>query len=204
MTVTSGSFWVGFENLINCASIGEEGVGCDALLNFPLQNWCRISGVWQTYSPYTDIMLRANLTGAIPPVVDLVIYLIATDPPMVSAVLDWSTVAGAAEYKIYKSTTSPTSGYALVDSTTLTQWTDPSAVVGTVHSFYYVTVDNVTNSPPVAAVPGTPAIGPVARDQGASSFNSTYQRIFARPEKANASTVDLQTQTRQESNSRSK
>ena len=200
--VNSGSIWIGFENLINCASLGEEGVGLDAALNFAAQNWCRISGVWQQYAPFAgDNMIRANISGGVPPVVDLVIWLVDTDE-RVSAVLDWSTVAGAAEYKIYKSTTSPTSGFALVDSTTLTQWTDASAVVGTVLSFYYVTADNVLDSPVTAASRITPAVGPVARDQGVSSISRYQQRQLAHPEKANASTLDLQTQ--QKSNSRSK
>ena len=150
-------------------------------------------------------MIRANLTGTVFPVMDLVIWLIPTDTDMVSAILDWSAVAGAAEYKIYKSTTSPTSGYTLIDSTTVTQWTDANAAVNHVNSYYYVTVDHVLDSPVTGARRVDPAIGPVAGDHVSSSLISGYrQRKFTHPEINRVTNEDFQIQPRQETDTRSK
>jgi parallel beta-helix repeat protein len=171
--VNSGSFWVGFENLWNCASMGQEGIGLDAATNFTNQNWCRISGTWQVYNPYAgDLMIRANILGAIPAVDDLVIGLVDVDLAT-HATLTWSAVPGAVEYKIYKSTTDPNTGFTLIDSTANLTYTDNNAVPGVVKSFYYVTASDVALDAGVASRPSTTAVGPVR--QMSPALETRYQ-----------------------------
>ena len=57
-------------------------------------------------------------------------------------ILQWSPVAGAVQYHIYKSTTNWQSGYVLFNSVTDTAYTDNNAITGHTKSFYYVTTDN--------------------------------------------------------------
>jgi uncharacterized delta-60 repeat protein len=59
------------------------------------------------------------------------------------AILQWSPVLGISQYHIYKSVTSPYSGFVAIGSTSDTCYTDSSAVVGNNGSFYYITSDNV-------------------------------------------------------------
>jgi hypothetical protein len=57
IVVEDGSFWVGMTNIgyeeYHCASPGQEGIGLDAALNYPNNQWVRLDGVWQL-QPYYD------------------------------------------------------------------------------------------------------------------------------------------------------
>lgn len=76
--------------------------------------------------------------GSLEPVEDLVI----TMPSMQDASLHWSPVSGAVQYHVYKSTTSPDSGFTLVSSTPDTFYVDTSAITNDTRSFYYIIVDD--------------------------------------------------------------
>jgi hypothetical protein len=141
-------------------------------------------------------MIRANLTGTVYPVGDLVIWLIPTDNDMVSVILHWGAVTGAQEYKIYKSTTSPISGYALLDSTTNTQWIDSDAVIDYGISFYYVTVDNTLESQVIGSRGDDVSIGSAARGQVSTSVNDwNRNRGSLRPEISRVTAEDSRVQS---------
>jgi hypothetical protein len=191
--ITDGSFWVGFHEPNSCASVGNEGICEDAAYTYPAQNWYRIAGVWSLdASRYGDIMLHANVVaGAVAAVNDLVIEVYEVIDEANTVRLSWSSVTGAAEYKIYKSY-DPTSGYTLVDSTMSTTWIEPDALVGTEQSFYYVTADNVHRGADTggAAVLSAPVrnLGPIAPYRSMPAFWSTmHDRIMARPCAASSS-----------------
>jgi len=73
---------------------------------------------------------------------DLIITLSNSTDDSTNITLSWSSVPGAIQYHIYKSTTDPNSGYIQIGSTTDTNYTDTNAVIGNTKSFYYVTSDN--------------------------------------------------------------
>ncbi len=52
--------------------------------------------------------------------------------------LNWSLIPSAEQYKIYKSTVSWQSGFILLDSTLVPQYTDSNSVENTPKSFYYI------------------------------------------------------------------
>jgi hypothetical protein len=124
--------------------------GTDLSATVGIENATGTDGIQCTYNgsgpinpvPGMGILIYTRCDLPPPPVV-VTIGLAATDPEMVTAILDWDPVPDAAQYKIYKSYTSSTSGFALVDSTTLTQWTDTGVVAGAPTCFYYVTADDV-------------------------------------------------------------
>jgi len=78
--------------------------------------------------------------GPPPEIDDLVITL--TGAVLRHVTLQWTSVPGAIQYHIYKSTTNWQSGFVLLYSTTGTEYTDSNAVTGNTKSFYYVTADN--------------------------------------------------------------
>jgi len=181
--VGSGSFWIGVQNpAILCASVGQEGLAMDAASNFPLQAWYREAGVWYNTDLYAgDDMVRANVSAALEPV------LVTIRAIGANAVLDWASVPGAVEYKIYKASTVGGT-YALIDSTSGTQYVDIGAVGAGTKSFYYVTADNVARD---FAVSQAPAIGPVAVDRAAQapSYWDLRKQNSGRP--LSASTIGL-------------
>jgi len=181
--VTSGSFWIGVQNpVVMCASVGQEGLAMDAVSNFPLQAWVREAGTWMNLDYYTgDDLVRANVSASLEPV------LVTIRAIGANAVLDWASVPGAVEYKIYKA--SVVGGpYALIDSTSGTQYVDVGAVGSGLKSFYYVTADNVARD---FAVSQAPAIGPVAVDRAAQapSYWDLRKQNSGRP--AATSTIGL-------------
>jgi len=92
---------------------------------------------------YPDI--GADEFGAAgPPVAvdDLVITLSGITRDVTDITLTWSPALGAVQYHIYKSITSPESGFVLIGSTSDTTYIDSSALQTGAMSFYYVTVDN--------------------------------------------------------------
>jgi len=73
---------------------------------------------------------------------DLIITLSGSTDDSTNITLFWSPVVGAVQYHVYKSTTDPATGYALIGSTAATSYTDTNAIPGIVKSYYYVTADN--------------------------------------------------------------
>jgi parallel beta-helix repeat protein len=147
IVILEGSFWVGFQNLANCASLGKEGLGLDETTDFPDQKWIRLNRVWQQYDPYTvpgDYMIRSNVTSMVLPAIDdLVISLQQGLDEVAHVALTWSPVSGAMQYNIYKSTEDWQTGYVLIDSTTEANYIDFNAVPTEGISFYYVTAKNI-------------------------------------------------------------
>ena len=78
--------------------------------------------------------------GPPPEIDDLVITL--TGAVLRHVTLQWTSVAGALQYHIYKSTTNPEFGFTIIGSTSNLLYTDSNAVIGQTKSFYYVTADN--------------------------------------------------------------
>lgn len=55
--ITSGDFWPTHNQLDDNPTC--EGMGVDASVNYASQNWGRIGGIWQQYSPVGDLMICA-------------------------------------------------------------------------------------------------------------------------------------------------
>jgi parallel beta-helix repeat protein len=199
--VPDGSFWIGVQNVTNCASPGSEGLAMDAATNYPAQAWYRLDGVWYNIDEYAgDDLVRANLAGGIESPLVTISVVTGVDE-VTDAVLDWEPITGAAEYKIYKSTT-VAGPYTLIDSTTGTQYVDVGAVVaGEFSSFYYVTADNVARGATVARATPNGAIGPVTVQRaGASTFQ---QRVLQQPKSHKLQTPALESiMDRQTNNAR--
>ncbi len=59
--VSSGNFWVAMNNL---AGGGEDGLGLDAITDYPANKWSRVSGIWGLESSFDgDHMIRAKVFG---------------------------------------------------------------------------------------------------------------------------------------------
>ncbi len=95
------------------------------------------------HAVYPDIGAdEVGIVGSPEPVEDLVITLSSSTDDSTDITLIWSPISGAQQYHIYKSTTDPDSGFALIGSITDTTYTDTDVVIGGTRSFYYVTADN--------------------------------------------------------------
>jgi hypothetical protein len=73
---------------------------------------------------------------------DLIITLSSTTDDSTNITLFWSPTENTQQYHIYKSTTDPGSGFALLGSTADTTYTDFSVIINELKGFYYVTADN--------------------------------------------------------------
>ena len=73
---------------------------------------------------------------------DLIITLSTATDDSTHITLIWSPALNAQQYHIYKSITSPTSGFTLIGSTPDTTYTDTNAIIDESKSFYFVTSDN--------------------------------------------------------------
>jgi hypothetical protein len=72
---------------------------------------------------------------------DLAIALSGSARDSTNITLFWSPALNAQQYHIYKSS-DPVSGFALIGSTPDTTYTDTSAIISEIKSFYYITTDN--------------------------------------------------------------
>ena len=72
---------------------------------------------------------------------DLVITLSTTTDDSTNITLIWSPALNAQQYHIYKSS-DPYTGFTLIGSTPDTTYTDTSAIISEIKSFYYITTDN--------------------------------------------------------------
>jgi hypothetical protein len=102
---------------------------------------------------------------------DLIITLSGFTDDRTNITLSWSPALNAQQYHIYKSTTSPESGFVLIGSTTDNTYTDSNAIVGQIKSFYYVTADNESLDLPGTGIQPSTGIGIPAEE---SSFSGRY------------------------------
>ncbi len=85
---------------------------------------------------------NVEITSTLLESVDDLVISLSTGTDVDHVVLSWTPAAGAQQYHIYKSTTSPDSGFVQIGSTVDTSYTDTYAVAVNNTSFYYVTADN--------------------------------------------------------------
>ncbi len=88
---------------------------------------------------FDDVEIAVILPGTVD---DLLITLSSGTDDSTNITLLWSPTENAQQYHIYKSTTAPDSGFALLGSTTDTTYVDTDAIILESTSFYYVTADN--------------------------------------------------------------
>jgi len=103
---------------------------------------------------------------------DLTITLSSSTDDSTNITLSWSPALNAQQYHIYKSTTSPESGFVLIGSIINTICTDSNAIVGQTKSFYYVTADNGSLYSPETGIQPPTGIGTPAAERNFSGLYS--------------------------------
>ena len=184
--ITEGDFYVAARNLDNAADDTMEAPQWDqtpsgsaypayrTYIGYPEDggtvSWT-IDTMVSTYGAHGDLLLRSIQCACVPTApTNTTVYYYGTGTPD-SVVIRWTHVGDNLSYNIYRSTTDPFSGYALIGTKTATVGVDSfvDPVSANTKVFYQVrgSCDQVFMAPPAPpSPPTTMAIGPVRIEGG--------------------------------------
>ena len=155
VSVETDMFWVAVNNILDTDPY--EGIGLDAVTDFPEHKWIRLNDVWQNTGPYDgDRMIRASIISS------GVNALLTENNPEFDGdvILDTQELTG---YNVYRDTMANVpveEAYRIAQDVQATEYDDENVTNGT--TYYYVVTavyDDTVESIPSNEVSGMPAGG---------------------------------------------